>query len=424
MSVQILKLEIEKYIPFTPQEENDKEAILKFIDTFDDVLTRKNIFGHFTASAFVVNEDFSKALMLHHNIFGGLCFPGGHADGEWELEKVALREVEEETGIKVKPYKENSIFSINTCPIKTHFKKGKWISAHTHFDILYLFIAKNEDMEKIRILESENSAVKWINLEDTYGDGVVEWIKPITKKIVEKIRRINMREIKKGKVYRHFKGNLYQVIDIVNDSESNYDTEFRKMVVYKALYGEGLTWVRDYDMFNSEVDHEKYPDITQKYRFEEYIRDFKKDGLKAFLGLKFYDGDVSKKLVDDITNALAKLNIHTFVAVRDIEKYGEVKGLDMANFMPKYTFPQMETSDIMVIEYSEAGAGLGMCADHAYCHGVPLYLIAKRGSKISTTVNSVAEKVIFYDEVSDITEEFRKLIENGELKTNPNTCKF
>lgn len=231
-----------------------------------------------------------------------------------------------------------------------------------------------------------------------------------------------MREIQKGKIYRHFKGNLYQVLDIVNDSESNNDVVFQKVVIYKALYGDHKTWARPYDMFASEVDHEKYPSVTQKYRFEEYQRNITKDGLKAFLGLKFYDGDVSKKLVDDITNALAKLNIHTFVAVRDIEKYGEVKGLDMAHFMPKYTFPEMESSDIMVIEYSEAGAGLGMCADHAYCHDVPLYLIAKRGSKISTTVNSVAEKVIFYDEVSDITQAFQELIDRNELKTNPHTC--
>lgn len=233
-----------------------------------------------------------------------------------------------------------------------------------------------------------------------------------------------MRKIEKGKMYKHFKGNLYQVIDIVNDSNSNNEKEYKKVVIYKALYGEHLTWARPYNEFASEVDHEKYPNISQKYRFEEYKRNYEKDGLKAFLSLKFYDGDVSKKLVDDITEALAKVNIHTFAAVRDIEKYGEEKGLDMAHFMPKYAFPEMETSDIMIIEYSESGAGLGMGADHAYCHGVPLYLIAKRGSKISTTVNSVAEKVIFYDEISDITDEFRKLIENNELKTNPNTVEF
>ena len=78
-----------------------------------------------------------------------------------------------------------------------------------------------------------------------------------------------MREIKIGKKYRHFKGNLYKVIDIVNDSESNNDLEFKKVVIYQALYGEGLKWARPYDMFNSEVDHNKYPDVGQKYRFEE-----------------------------------------------------------------------------------------------------------------------------------------------------------
>ena len=78
-----------------------------------------------------------------------------------------------------------------------------------------------------------------------------------------------MREIKIGKKYRHFKGNLYKVIDIVNDSESNNDLEFKKVVIYQALYGEGLKWARPYDMFNSEVDHNKYPDVEQKYRFEE-----------------------------------------------------------------------------------------------------------------------------------------------------------
>lgn len=225
-----------------------------------------------------------------------------------------------------------------------------------------------------------------------------------------------MRKIEVGKIYRHFKGALYQVTDIVNDSESNNDAEYKKVVIYRALYGERLKWARPYEMFASEVDHEKYPDITQKYRFEEYKPDYSKDGLKAFLSLKFYEGDVSKKMVDGITEALAKVNIHTFVAVRDIEKYGEVKGLDMQNFMPKYAFPEMETSNLMVIEYSEAGAGLGMGADHAYCHSVPLYLVAKTGSKISTTVNSVAEKVIFYDTYDDITKAFKEMIDNNELK--------
>ncbi len=78
-----------------------------------------------------------------------------------------------------------------------------------------------------------------------------------------------MREIKIGKIYKHFKGMLYIVLDIVNDSESNNDIEYKKVVIYQALYGDNLKWARPYDMFNSEVDHEKYPEVKQKYRFEE-----------------------------------------------------------------------------------------------------------------------------------------------------------
>lgn len=78
-----------------------------------------------------------------------------------------------------------------------------------------------------------------------------------------------MRKIEVGKKYRHFKDKLYEVIAIAYDSESNNDKVLRKMVVYKALYGDGKIWVRDYEMFASKVDREKYPDVEQEYRFEE-----------------------------------------------------------------------------------------------------------------------------------------------------------
>ena len=77
------------------------------------------------------------------------------------------------------------------------------------------------------------------------------------------------RKIEIGKKYKHFKNKLYKVIDIVYDSESNNDKEYRKVVIYQALYGDNLKWARDYDMFNSLVDKEKYPDVEQFYRFEE-----------------------------------------------------------------------------------------------------------------------------------------------------------
>ena len=73
-----------------------------------------------------------------------------------------------------------------------------------------------------------------------------------------------MDQIKIGKVYRHFKGNYYIVLDIALNSET-----MEEMVIYRALYDEYKLYVRPIDMFLSEVDHEKYPHVLQKYRFEE-----------------------------------------------------------------------------------------------------------------------------------------------------------
>lgn len=72
-----------------------------------------------------------------------------------------------------------------------------------------------------------------------------------------------MRRIKEKGIYKHFKGDYYLVEELAKDSETK-----EPVVVYRRLYGEGDLWVRPLDMFLSEVDHEKYPNVKQKYRFE------------------------------------------------------------------------------------------------------------------------------------------------------------
>lgn len=73
-----------------------------------------------------------------------------------------------------------------------------------------------------------------------------------------------MREIKVGTIYQHFKGNKYKILCIALNIETD-----KRMVIYQDITNKDRIFARDYDMFISKVDRDKYPDVKQIYRFEE-----------------------------------------------------------------------------------------------------------------------------------------------------------
>ena len=184
-----LRKKIEGYVPYNEQEEKDKSNILKYMNSFDNVLTRENEFGHFTASSWVVNKERTKVLMIYHNIYKSWAWTGGHADGDSNLFNVAIREVKEETGIQnVTPIKDD-IFSMEIVCVNGHVKRGKYVSSHVHLNITYLLEA--DETEELKIKEDENSGVKWVDIEEATEISSESWMREVYKKLVDKMGVIN-----------------------------------------------------------------------------------------------------------------------------------------------------------------------------------------------------------------------------------------
>lgn len=181
MSVKDIIME---YKPCDEQEEKDKEQMLMFIDNFDDVLTRNNTVGHFTAAAFVINKEKTKMAAVYHIISDGWTFPGGHADGEEDLLSVALKEAEEETGLKAKVLS-NKPYLITSNPVKSHVKNGKIVSSHLHFDVIYLMEA--DEKEPLKYKEDESKGIKWIPFDEIDKENMCEFIGPTAIKLAKKV---------------------------------------------------------------------------------------------------------------------------------------------------------------------------------------------------------------------------------------------
>ncbi len=183
-----LKEKIEKYIPYNEQEEVDKKIMLNYINDFDDVLTRQNEYGHFTSSAFVLNKEKTKILMIYHKIYNSWAWTGGHSDGDSDLLYVAMKEAKEETGIKNVTPISKDIYSIEVITVDGHEKRGKYVGSHVHLNVTYLL--ESDETEEIHIKEDENSDVKWIPINKIVETSSEPWVRDrVYKKIINKMKK-------------------------------------------------------------------------------------------------------------------------------------------------------------------------------------------------------------------------------------------
>lgn len=180
---------IENYTPNCEQERRDKEIILSFLHTYSDAFERSNNIAHMTASAWTINFERTKALMVYHNIYRSWSWTGGHADGDPDLLKVALRECREETGLSSLRPIDSKIFSLEILTVDGHEKRGIYVPSHLHMNITYLLEA--DDTEELSVCELENRDVSWFSREEVCQVSMEPWIvERIYKKLNNKLTNI------------------------------------------------------------------------------------------------------------------------------------------------------------------------------------------------------------------------------------------
>lgn len=178
--------EIKCYEPQNEIEQKEKEMMLKYIVMFyDSVSYRNNMPFHMTASALILNETKDKLLMIYHKIYQSWSWVGGHADGETDLQKTAIKEAEEETGISDIKMLKNGIVSLDILTVEGHYKNKQYVCPHIHFNVTYCLTASEKS--KLICNEKETEGIKWIAVSELESYCKEQKMIPIYKKILNRV---------------------------------------------------------------------------------------------------------------------------------------------------------------------------------------------------------------------------------------------
>lgn len=177
--------DIRNYHPGNEQEECDREQMLQYMAHNSNYLDRTDQIAHFSASIWTINKEHTKTLMVYHNIYNSWSWIGGHADGETDLCAVAMRELQEETGVANASLVSKEIFSLETMTVNGHIKRGVYVPCHLHFNVTYL--AEADEKEELIVNRDENQAVKWWSFGEALRVPKEPWVvEHIYKKLIEK----------------------------------------------------------------------------------------------------------------------------------------------------------------------------------------------------------------------------------------------
>lgn len=155
-----LYTQLQDYLTRHPERRETAERMMRFIADTPSCFERSHESGHITGSAWLLSPDGKKALLTLHRKLGLWLQPGGHADGDSDTLRVALREAEEESGISGICPVSHRIYDIDIHTIPPHPKDGT--PEHLHYDVRYLLRAPHEQYR----ISAESKALAWLSPEE------------------------------------------------------------------------------------------------------------------------------------------------------------------------------------------------------------------------------------------------------------------
>ena len=169
---------LQKFAEKHPEQRETADRMLSFVSSTPDCFERAHAEGHMTGSAWLINPTGNKALLTLHHKLQRWMQTGGHADGDPDTLRVALREAEEESGISGILPEGTEIFDIDIHLIPARPAKGE--PAHYHYDVRYLLRAPHEDFA----ISEESDALAWWTEQDfaTRADELDEAVRRMARR--------------------------------------------------------------------------------------------------------------------------------------------------------------------------------------------------------------------------------------------------
>ncbi len=167
--------ELRAYVPADAREAAMRDRLAAFVAAHEDAFERALAIGHVTASAWIVDPGRTRALLTHHRKLGKWLQLGGHADGDPDVRRAALREAREESGLRSLRFARDAIYDLDVHPIPA--RPGE--PAHEHYDVRFAFEA---DPEEPLVVSAESKELAWIAIAELAAYGADESVLRLARK--------------------------------------------------------------------------------------------------------------------------------------------------------------------------------------------------------------------------------------------------